>query len=298
MDVSQDMDKALLFLSVYVAFSSAADSAKGRITATHGGVVLLGNTLTLSYKAETNWTVCFWYRHETPTRYQYCIFIWVEGQLLKNCSSEAFKDRLEIGRNDSSTCSIKIQNVTEEDNATWSVKVDAELTSQKINVIVAVKPNNLVIKSAPIKAGTNGKVSCHVTGGRPPPLVLHQFEEVSGVPSPEINSTITKSIDDKGHLALNKVIFIKPTIMDHDRKVYCEAVQKVKHKQLFEPLKAQLKLNVTFQPWTRSNGQGSEENPLVFGDEAGKDLEVNIRFFANPRPDSVSWKVSVFIPSA
>ena len=279
---------ALLWLSGYVAFLTAAGSVESKITASNGGVVLPGKTMTLSYKAKSSWTVCIWYRHDTPTEYQYCMFIRVKDQWLKKCSSGAFKDHLEMDGKDALGCNIRILNVTEADNARWSVRVDDVLTNDIVNVTVAVQPKNITVKADPLVVGKYGTISCHVTGSRPPPLVSHSFEEVSGVPSPEINSTVIKSMDDNGLFISDNVVVIKPTVHDHNRQVNCKEVQKVGDEQLFKPLEAQSKLNVTFPPLPRSDGLGSEEHPFVFGNKIGTDLEISISFFSNPRPNSVS----------
>lgn len=282
---------ALLFLSAQLALLTAADSVNGGITASNDGIVVPGKSLTLSYKTNSNWTVCIWYRHDTPMdQGEHCMFIRVRGQLLKTCSTESFEDHIEIDGKAALSCDIRIPEVNEADNATWSVRVDAGLTTNDINVTVAVEAKNITFIADPLVAGQYGTVSCQVSGSRPAPLVSHSFKEMSGVASPEVNSTMIQSVDDKGLFVSKDVVVIKPTAYDHNREVSCKAVQKVDDELLFEPSVATSKLSVAFPPLTRHDGQGSEEKPFVFGNQIGKDLEVVIAFLANPRPDSAVWE--------
>ena len=228
----------LLLLVLYTPVSHATHT----ITATGGGVVEKGQDLILTYNIDQEnekWFSCKWSRFEPvdngdPT-VQFCLFTDLTatstGSVAKQmCNPSDFMEsnQMEYIGTTKTECKIKVKNASLDDSVTWAVNLESDSTNMKIDITVATPLDNItqMADPDPIEAGTEGVISCTVTGGEPTPNVTYIYGAIEGNTSLTVTNRVQDSVkleNGKFKTVLNSTI--KPEILDHGRQINCVAVQ-------------------------------------------------------------------------
>ena len=300
----------LLLLVVHNPVSHAASN--NSITATGGGIVEKGQDLVLTYnidQVDDKWFMCRWSRFEPvignagdPSE-EYCLFTDITSTSTGNvskqlCNPSDFMEtnQMEYIGTTKNECKIKINNVSLDDSVTWAVNIESDATSRKIDVTVATPLDNItqIVAPDPIEAGTEGMISCTVTGGEPTPTITYIYGAIAN----NANLTVTNRTQDSVKLdngkfktVLNSTI--KPEFEDHSRQINCVAIQYDKSDPpqiLFKESQgtngtlnaSPITLNVVFPP------QESDSNQ-TFHYVKGEEAKISVIFVANPAPTSITW---------